>query len=235
MKRKKSVVSSQNPVASRGRARRAPIPAGHSHENGKPRIKAILFDFDGTLTGPGLIDFLAIKKAINCPDNSTIIEFIKGLPTAAGRKKAFLVLEEYEDKAAQAAYPNAKAEEIVSYLKKHGYKLGILTRNSMLSVRTAMRCFKTMDIKDFDVILAREHVLKLKPHPEGVLLACGRFGVLPAELAVIGDYVYDIEAGQKAGALTVFLESGHTTKRPDPPADFTIKSLDELMGIFGSA
>ena len=234
-------------VASRGRARRAPIPPGHSHDqssprrerfvharNGNPGIKAVLFDFDGTLTVPGLIDFLAIKKTINCPDNSTILEFIESLPTDDERKKAFLVLEEYEDKAAKAAHPNENTEEVVSYLRKHDYKLGILTRNSMLSVRTAMRCFKRISLQDFDVVLAREHVLKLKPHPEGVHLACRKFGVLPAELAVVGDYIYDIEAGQKAGALTVFLESEHTTKRPNPPADFTVKSLDELRGIFGN-
>ena len=205
----------------------------HRHK-GKENIKAVLFDFDGTLTVPGLIDFMAIKKAIKCPDNSTILEFIEGLPTKTKRNKALTVLEEYEDKAAKAAHPNENTEEIVSYFKKHDYKLGILTRNSMLSVRTAMRCFKSIDLDDFDVILAREHVLKLKPHPEGVHLACRRFGVLPAELAVVGDYIYDIEAGQKAGALTVFLESNHTTKRPNPPADWTIKSLDELRGIFGN-
>ena len=191
-----------------------------------------MFDFDGTLTVPGLIDFMAIKKAIHCPDNSTILEFIESLTADDERKKAFHVLEEYEDKAAKAAHPNENAEEVVSYLKKHDYKLGILTRNSILSVRMAMRCFKSIGLNDFAVILAREHVLKLKPHPEGVHLACRRFGVLPAELAVVGDYIYDIEAGQKAGALTVFLESDHTTKRPNPPADFTIQRLDELREIF---
>ena len=85
----------------------------------------------------------------------------------------------------------------------------------LLSVRTAMRCFKRISLQDFDVVLAREHVLKLKPHPEGVHLACRRFGVLPAELAVVGDYVYDIEAGQKAGALTV--TSAQAAARPYSP------------------
>ena len=222
MRRKKSVASSQ----------KSDYFACHSGRGGNPGIKAILFDFDGTLTVPGLIDFMAIKKDINCPDNSTILEFIESLPADGERQKAFLVLEEYERKAAKAARPNENAEEVVSYFKKHDYKLGILTRNSILSVRVAMRCFKRIDLKDFDIILAREHIVKLKPHPEGVHLACRRFGILPAELAVIGDYIYDIQAGQKAGALTVFLESDHTTKRPNPPADWTIKSLDELKKIF---
>lgn len=181
---------------------------------------------------PGLIDFLAVKKAINCPDNSTILEFIGNISSERERKEALTVLAKYEDKAAEMAAPNENAEEVVSYLKKLKLKLGILTRNSMRSVKTALRSFQRISLKDFNAVITREHALKLKPHPEGVLEACRLFGVCPGELVMVGDYIYDIQAGQKAGAFTVFLESSHTTKRPDPPADFTIKNLDELRGIF---
>lgn len=195
-------------------------------------IKAVLFDFDGTLTVPGLIDFLAIKKAIHCPDNSTILEFIAGLPSGKEREKAIAVLEAYEDKAAKMASPNEGAEEVLGQLKGLKLKLGILTRNSMQSVKTAMRSFRKISLKDFDVLITREHALKIKPHPEGVFEACRLFGIAPCELAVVGDYIYDIQAGQKAGAMTVFLESHHTTKWPVPPADYTIKGLGELRRIF---
>ena len=199
----------------------------------KENIKAVLFDFDGTLTVPGLIDFMAIKKAIGCPDNSTILEFIASLSPEKERKNAIAVLEEYEDQAAKMAEPNENAEETLGYLKGRQLKLGILTRNSLKSVRTAMMSFRMTSLKDFDVVITREQALKLKPHPEGVLMACRLFRVVPNELAVVGDYIYDIQAGQRAGALTVFLESDHTTKRPKPPADWTIKNLDELKEIFG--
>lgn len=195
-------------------------------------IKAVLFDFDGTLTVPGLIDFMAIKKEINCPGDTPILEFIADLPSAGERRKAANVLERYEDKAAKAAKPNENAEEIIIFLRKKGFKAGILTRNRMRSVRTSMKCFQKISQKHFDVIVTREHELKLKPHPEGVLFAARAFGILPRQMAVVGDYVFDIEAGRKAGALTVFLESNHTVRRPAPPADFTIKGLNELRGIF---
>ena len=218
---------------SRGRARRAPIPLrSHSHGNGNSVIKAVLFDFDGTLTVPGLIDFLAIKRAIRCPDNSTILEFIASLSSEKERKKAIAVLEEYENKAAKMAKPNENAEEVLGYLKGRQLKLGILTRNSMQSVKTALKSFRGISLEDFNVVITREDGLKLKPHPEGVFKAGRQFGINPCELAVVGDYIYDIQAGQKAGALTVFIESNHTAKWPDPPADFTIKSLDELREIF---
>lgn len=230
-------------VAVMAKKGRGPIPFGHSRPpatlgvalraggGGNPGIKAVLFDFDGTLTVPGLIDFLAIKKAIHCPANSTILEFINGLSSEREKKKAIAVLEKYECKAANKAQPNKNAEEAVCYLKNLKLKLGILTRNSVQSVKTAMKSFNRISLKDFNVVITREYALKLKPHPEGVLEAGRLFGVNLSELAVVGDYIYDIQAGQKAGAFTVFLESNHTTKWPDPPADWTIKGLDELKEI----
>lgn len=199
---------------------------------GEENIKAVLFDFDGTLTVPGLIDFPAVKKAIGCPDNSTILEFIGNLSSERERKKALAVLAKYEERAAEMAEPNENAEEIVRYLRGLRLKLGVLTRNSMQSVQTAMKNFRRVSLKDFHVVITREHDLKLKPHPEGVFEAGRLFGVEPCELMVVGDYIYDIQAGQRAGALTIFLESNHTTRCPDPPADWTIRSLDELRGIF---
>jgi len=42
-------------------------------------VKAVLFDFDGTLTKPGSIDFNLIKRVIGCPAESFILEFIETL------------------------------------------------------------------------------------------------------------------------------------------------------------
>ena len=40
-------------------------------------IKAVLFDFDGTLTEPGALNFSLLKETIGCPENSPILEFFK--------------------------------------------------------------------------------------------------------------------------------------------------------------
>lgn len=194
-------------------------------------IKAVLFDFDGTLTEPGLIDFAAIKTEIKCPSDRPILEFIDDLPSAGDRQKALAVLERYEDASARAARPNAGAEEIVLFLRGEKKKLGIITRNRLKSLLTSMACFNKIGASDFDVIVTRENMLKLKPHPDGVLFAAKSLGISPSETAVVGDYVFDIEAGRRAGAATVFLESAHTKIRPDPPADFTIKALNGLRAI----
>ena len=46
------------------------------------RAKAVLFDFDGTLTAPGALDFRVIKKEIGCPQDMPVLEFIEELKDA---------------------------------------------------------------------------------------------------------------------------------------------------------
>ena len=47
------------------------------------RIDAVLFDFDGTLTQPGALDFPALKRDIGCPQGIPVLEFMAGLKDAA--------------------------------------------------------------------------------------------------------------------------------------------------------
>ena len=52
------------------------------------RIKFVLFDFDGTLTLPGAIDFALIRQRIGCPDDMAILEFIQTLSDESRRQEA---------------------------------------------------------------------------------------------------------------------------------------------------
>lgn len=194
-------------------------------------IRAVLFDFDGTLTLPGSIDFAGIKRAIRCPGDVPILEFIERLPSAMDQRRAWQVLKQFEDQAARRSRPNEGAEELVRFLKRRRIRRGILTRNRRASVDTALKNFAHVRLADFNVIITRDHVQRPKPDPEGVLLAVRRLRVPVSALLMVGDYRYDIEAGQRAGAPTVFLESHLTTRRPDPPADFVVCTLNEVADI----
>jgi len=194
-------------------------------------IRAVLFDFDGTLTLPGSIDFAGIKRAIRCPDDVPILEFIEHLPSVANKRQARHVLEQFEDQAARYSRPNEGAEELIRFLKRRHIRRGILTRNRRASVETALKNFAHVCLADFNVIITRDHVQRPKPDPEGVVLAARRLRIPLKTLLMVGDYRYDVEAGQRAGAPTVFLESHLTTRRPDPPADFVVCALNEVSDI----
>jgi hypothetical protein len=43
-------------------------------------IKAVLFDFDDTLTLQGAIDFPMLRAALDCPVGTNILEFIDTFP-----------------------------------------------------------------------------------------------------------------------------------------------------------
>ena len=193
-------------------------------------IRAVLFDFDGTLTRPGVIDFEGIRRAIACPRGTPILEYIESLPAAAAAP-AWRILERFEREAARRATPNDGAETLLAALKRRRVRRGILTRNSRASVVAALRNFRRARVADFAVVIARDHLRRQKPHPEGVLLAARRLGLPPPALLVVGDYLFDVEAGRRAGAQTAFLESRLTTVRPDPPADFTIRALADVAAI----
>jgi len=42
-------------------------------------VKAVLFDFDGTLTQPGALNFTKMRETIGCPQDMAILEFIDAI------------------------------------------------------------------------------------------------------------------------------------------------------------
>jgi HAD superfamily hydrolase (TIGR01549 family) len=196
-------------------------------------IRAVLFDFDGTLTRPEAIDYAVVRKIIGCPSGVAMLEFIEAIESPTERTEAWRKLEEYELAAAKASVPNTGAEEVVKLLQARGMRLGILSRNSTSSINVAIRNFSRLSLADFQVVLSREHSARPKPHPDGVHDAARLFRVKPVELLMVGDFVYDIAAGHAAGAPTAFITNGKATPPADPAPDFVIAALPELPTLLG--
>jgi HAD superfamily hydrolase (TIGR01509 family) len=194
-------------------------------------IKGVLFDFDGTLTLPGALDFPAIKERLGCPPDEPVLEYLETQP-ATRRVELTKILEEFEEGAAETSRPNNGAEKCLSSLKKKGFLLGILTRNRLSSVERALEKFDGISIRDFAAVVTREVSLP-KPNPEGVFKAAREMGLLPEELLVVGDFRFDVMAGKAAGAKTVFLTNDGRSlmSQGDPEPDYTFSYLEELLEI----
>lgn len=203
---------------------------GEPMANAPYRIDAVLFDFDGTLTRPGALDFSVIKRAIGCPDGIPVLEFLAGIDDPEQRLDMARQLDRFELDGAAASRPNTGAERFVAAVKKAGLPVGILTRNSRASVAKALENFSSLRLADIDVMVTREDPVKIKPSGEGVMLAAEKMGVDPAHVLVVGDFSFDMEAGSDAGALTAYLTNG----RPIP-ADlhcrFVVETLSDLEPI----
>jgi HAD superfamily hydrolase (TIGR01509 family) len=194
-------------------------------------IKGVLFDFDGTLTEPGAIDFPAIKEEVGCPPDETVLEYLEVQP-AARRAELMKILVQREEKAAEASRPNGGAERCVLALKERNFLLGILTRNSLASVKKSLEKFTAVSINDFAAVITRDNSLP-KPNPDGVLQAAAEMGLHASQLLMVGDFRFDIIAAKEAGTVAVLLA---TKERPvmepgDPDPDYVIENLEEILDI----
>lgn len=202
------------------------------------RLRAVLFDFDGTLTHPGALDFAAIKDAVGCPRDQFVLEWILALPEGDERSAASLTLERFELAAAEASAPNEGAEELVQWLRRQGLKVGVLTRNGRHAVERSLRRFDALSAADFDVIVTRDDGdVAPKPAPDGVLHAAAEMGARPEETLVVGDFLLDMRAGRAAGAVTAYLvnhgaaDAGEAAGPDTADCDFIVGRLRELRDV----
>ena len=230
-------MSASRPSRSDGEEGRAGVGAARPF-----RLRAVLFDFDGTLTHPGALDFAAIKREVGCPPDQFVLEWIQALPRGEERDAAALALERSELAAADASAPNEGAEALVRRLKDDGIAVGVLTRNGLSAVERALRRFPSLTAADFDVVVTRDDDVAPKPAPDGVLHAAALMGATPEQTLVVGDYLLDMQAGRAAGAVTAYLANGdgpggdvggaEDAQAPDTAdCDFVVGRLAELEGV----
>lgn len=203
-----------------------------SNLNNKPyRISGVLFDFDGTLTKPGALDFSVIKKIIGCPDEIPALEFIESIPDSQERAEAFNELDRFESLAASNSEPNPGAEDLIREIHSMGIPLGLITRNSIDSVKEALKKFNGIGLHDFDIVITRNDAVKPKPSPEGVLLAARKLNIDPRHILMVGDFVFDIDAGKNAGTLTALLDVNPRVDKSRLECDIIISCLTDLEPI----
>jgi len=69
---------------------------------------------------------------------------------------------------------------------------------------------------------------------ESILKVCEEMGVNPSEVLYVGDTIFDIKSGKKAGVRTGGISTGyHSRKRLESEEpDYLLDSLSELLNIF---
>ena len=186
--------------------------------------RAWVFDLDGTLTVP-VHDFDGIRAALDLPVGEPILEAIAALPPdlAEARRAALHRIE--QDLAAQAtARPGSVV--FVRAVRASGAPLAVLTRNDHGLARITLRRIALDDC--FEHVIGRTEAPP-KPSPEGILRLARGWGVSPADVVMVGDGKYDVEAGRNAGARTVVVGDAPWAAE----ADLRVDQLDELLPLLG--
>jgi HAD superfamily hydrolase (TIGR01509 family) len=189
------------------------------------RIKAVIFDLDGTITQP-FFDFDAIRREMGFePDAGPILELMEKM-TPQQREDAERILLSHEEKAVAESTLNPGARETLDALRQMGIRIGILTRNKRDNV------FAVADKHGlkFDAVVGREEG-PVKPDAFGVEYLCRQFGVKPQETLVVGDYLFDLLCAKAAGAVSVLLKNHTKADEFTKHADFVIEKITDVLKI----
>lgn len=210
--------------------------------------QAVLFDLDGTLVETD-IDFSRLREATlqliaeYGVDTSPLRELdalgaveqaVQTLRQqgheergAELRQRAFARLQAMEMAYCASPRPVPGAYELLEALKGQGAQLGIITRNDR---EVALRTLHTLQIP-YDLLVSRDDVQKVKPHPQHVMVALEEWQVAPSLCVVVGDYWMDVVAGKAAGCRTVGIWRWDVPLNPfrHHPPDVLVRELRALL------
>ncbi len=162
-----------------------------------------IFDMDGTLT-LSIHDFAGIKRDLGLPPGQPILESLAKLPPAVA-DPLYQQLEAMGLAIAYQSTAQAGAYELLSELRSRDYKMGILTRNSKNNAKATLAACGLAEFFCDQLILSRD-CCPPKPSPDGILQLLMRWNAPPERSVMVGDYVFDLEAGKRAGSATVYID-----------------------------
>jgi len=185
---------------------------------------------DGTLTH-AIHDFDEIREQLNLPAGKPILESIANLPTSDA-KKTTKALNDLEMEIASQATQQPGAAQLLDFLKSSGSNIGILTRNGKDIAHATLRAC------GLDHYFAQPHIISRdcaipKPDPAGLIMLLSRWQVQAQSAVMVGDYLFDLEAGQRAGACTVHLATDGQYHWPEHTS-VGVQSLAELLSLLDS-
>lgn len=218
------------------------------------RLRAVLFDMDGTLldTAP---DFIAVIQAMRQARDLPAVPEAQVRGVVSGGAKA-MVLAAFEVDAESEAFEVLRLEFLERYfqhcavyshlfdgmepllrdIEQAKMRWGVVTNKPL---RFAEPIMQQLGLSSRSAVLVcPDHVRNSKPDPEPVLLACSLLGLQPAEVLFVGDDKRDIDSGQAAGCRTAAVRYGYIHPDDNPShwgADVVVEHPQELRRVLDQA
>ncbi|MBT8436624.1 MAG: HAD family hydrolase [Gammaproteobacteria bacterium] len=163
-----------------------------------------IFDLDGTLT-VSAHDFEHIRRELGLAPETPILEALHAMPESEAAP-LWESLNELEFYYAGKSSVMQGANELLQKLHDGGRQLAILTRNTMPVVEQTLQACKIDHFFPLDHILDRDSCIP-KPSPDGVKRLLNFWQADAKDTVMVGDYLYDLEAGKGAGVATVHVDT----------------------------
>jgi phosphoglycolate phosphatase len=179
------------------------------------RLRAVIFDFDGTLAHTS-IDFpqMRVRTLDYIREVGLWSEAVASAPyileaidraaqhLSAAQRESFLagtnaILEDIEVQAASAGKPFDGVPDALAALKAAGLQTAVITRNCCRALAT----FLNRHPLPLDLILTRDDVPRVKPDPDHIVQALQRLRLGSHEAVMIGDHRTDVQCAVAAGVL----------------------------------
>ena len=212
-------------------------------------IKTIIFDFDGTLAKLN-IDFHRMREAVGKLilsygitrdelHTDFVLEMIDSAAAILNQRSPHIskkffdeansIIEKIEIEAAENGELFDRTKELLNSLKSLKISCGIITRNYTKAVKIVFP-----DILSYcPVVVCRDAVNKVKPHPEHLNKALNKLGGSAKHTLMIGDHPLDIKTGRRAGTKTCGVLTGHFQKNDfiEAGADLVLPHAADILNI----
>ncbi len=159
-------------------------------------------------------------------------EHLEGLtPEAALRRITPL----FEQGAIANALPLVDLRRLFTVLRDLGFRIGVATNDTEASARGTMARLTGDGAVDFVVGCDSGH--GGKPAPGMFLAFCDAVGISPAQVAMVGDNVHDLEMARRGGAgLKIGVLSGSAGRGVlEPHADHIVDDVDALPTLLAKS
>jgi len=204
------------------------------------KIKTVLFDLDGTLadTAPDLAN--ALNHVLKIHNREPLpFEKIRPVVSHGGIALTTLgfgfgkehpefdvfykeLLEHYLDNIANETTLFPGMNELLFQLEEKNINWGVVTNKPSWLTEPLL---DALDLTSRAVtIVSGDTLEQRKPHPAPLLYACEQAGSKADECIYVGDHQRDIEAGNRAGMLTITALFGYIDKS-DTPEDWGAHAL----------
>lgn len=194
-------------------------------------LDAILFDIDGTLLDTNDLHVAAWRHAFEEHGYKVAADRIKREIGKGGDKLVPAILgderEQHEGEALRKLQPEifkdlARAQrvrlfpgaaELLGAVRRRGLRSVLATSSRLAHVRV-LREASGFDLEGAcDALVTADEAAESKPAPDLVVAAVERLGMTPAQCAMIGDTLYDMEAAKHAGVIGLGVLTGYQPRQ----------------------
>jgi phosphoglycolate phosphatase len=213
-------------------------------------IRAVIFDFDGTLAELN-IDFARMRRSVlKLIDQEGVLSedlasrYVLEMIEAAAerlaatsserqsifRERAFEIIRGIEMEAASRGRLLSGTLPLLEGIRRGGCKSAVVTRNCRSAV---LRVFPQIDVY-CDLLLTRDDVPRVKPAADHLIRSMLTLETAPRNSAVVGDHPMDMRMGKDAGTWAVGVLSGHSTEQElrRAGADLVLATVADLIPLF---